>query len=108
MLGVSDMSRSLAFYRETLGLSVRSETPGFAFLDTGPVTLCLSEPHAKLGGFAGAIEVVLAVQGVRRAYAELTKNGVVFMSEPMNVTGDSWAANFRDPDGHLLSVFGPE
>ena len=27
---------------------------------------------------------------------------------PRNVTGDQWAAKFRDPDGHLLSVYGPE
>ena len=35
-------------------------------------------------------------------------DGVEFLREPSNVTGDSWAANFRDPDGHLLSIFGPE
>jgi catechol 2,3-dioxygenase-like lactoylglutathione lyase family enzyme len=108
MLGTSDMPRSLAYYREALGFRVKSETPGFAFLDTGAVTLCLSEPHSKLGEIAGASEVVLAVDGVREAYDELKTRGVVFLSEPMNVTGDSWAANFRDPDGHLLSVFGPE
>jgi len=33
---------------------------------------------------------------------------VTFMNEPRPVTGDRWAANFRDPDGHLLSIFGPE
>jgi hypothetical protein len=24
------------------------------------------------------------------------------------VSGPMWAANFRDPDGHGLSIFGPE
>jgi len=26
----------------------------------------------------------------------------------MVVTGTTWAANFRDPDGHVLSISGPE
>ena len=51
---------------------------GFVFLNAGGVTLSLSTTHAKL--------------------ATPVAGG----------TGDQWAANFRDPDGHLLSVFGPE
>ena len=51
--------------------------------------------------------MVLAVVSVRAAYAALSDKGVEFLREPANVAGDSWAANFRDPDGHLLSIFGP-
>ena len=51
--------------------------------------------------------MVLAVASVRAAYTALKDNGIEFLREPANVTGDSWVANFRDPDGHLLSVFGP-
>lgn len=39
---------------------------------------------------------------------DLEARGVTFLNEPRNVTGNQWAANFRDPDGHLLSIFGPE
>ena len=42
------------------------------------------------------------------AHEPLRARGVEFLNAPRNVTGDQWAANFRDPDGHLLSVFGPE
>lgn len=108
MLGASDLDRSRAFYRDRLGLSVEREIPGFVFLATGPVTLCLSTAHAGLAEKPGPTEVVLAVASVREAYAALKANGVEFLREPTNVTGDSWAANFRDPDGHLLSIFGPE
>ena len=38
----------------------------------------------------------------------LAARGVEFTHEPRNVTGPLWAANFNDPDGHKLSVFGPE
>ena len=109
MLGVKDMSRSVAFYRDRIGLAVQHQMPGFAYLNAGTVTLCLSEPLAKNREHtAGATEVVLAVEHVRVAFAELQALGVEFVNEPRVVTGTSWAANFLDPDGHLLSVFGPE
>ena len=108
MLGASDLDRSRSFYCDKLGLAVKHEIPGLVFLETGPVTLCLSAGHARLAEHPGPSEVVLAVASVRDAYDALKDNGVDFLREPVNVTGDSWAANFRDPDGHLLSIFGPE
>jgi catechol 2,3-dioxygenase-like lactoylglutathione lyase family enzyme len=108
MLGTSDLDRSRAFYQDRLGLAVKHELPGFVFLETGHATLCLSTAHARLAEQPGPMEVVLAVASVREAYAALSDRGVEFLREPANVTGDSWAANFRDPDGHLLSIFGPE
>jgi catechol 2,3-dioxygenase-like lactoylglutathione lyase family enzyme len=113
MLGVANIARSVAFYRDTLGLSLRQEIPGFAFFDCGGVTLCLSEPLAKAtgagaGAGAGATEIVFSVEDVRGAYEALRAKGVQFTIEPRNVTGTLWSANFQDPDGHRLSVFGPE
>ncbi len=107
MLGAADLDRSRAFYRDRLGLAVKQEIPGFVFLETGPVTLCLSTAHARLAEQPGPLEVVLAVASVDAAYTALKGKGIEFLREPANVTGDSWAANFRDPDGHLLSIFGP-
>ena len=107
MLGVTDLDVSRAFYCGALGLALQREAPGFLFLETGPVTLCLSEPHATLAEHPGPTEVVFAVDHVHQTYQALRTNGVEFMREPFNVTGAQWAANFRDPDDHLLSVFGP-
>ena len=107
MLGVTDLEVSRAFYCDALGLALQREAPGFLFLETGPVTLCLSEPHATLAEHPGPTEVVFAVDHVHQTYEALRTNGVEFMREPFNVTGAQWAVNFRDPDGHLLSVFGP-
>ena len=110
MLGTKDIAGSIEFYRSKLGLEVRNQIPGFAFLNAGPVTLCLSEALAKAAGdpVAGATEVVFSVEHVRAAHEALTANGVTFTNEPRNVTGPFWAANFNDPDGHKLSVFGNE
>jgi catechol 2,3-dioxygenase-like lactoylglutathione lyase family enzyme len=110
MLGTKDLARGVEFYRDRLGLEVRNQIPGFAFLNAGPVTLCLSEELARIAGdsIAGATEVVFSVEHVRIAYENLKAQGVVFTHDPRNVTGPFWAANFNDPDGHKLSVFGSE
>ncbi len=109
MLGVRNLARSVEFYRDRLGLKVTSATEGFAFLDSGGATLCLSQPLGRgAERLDGATEVVFSVDGVREAFQALRQKGVEFFQEPRNVTGTMWAANFRDPDGHGLSIFGPE
>jgi len=109
ILGVTDLARSSAFYRETLGLEVQFESDGFVFLDAGGVVLALSTARAWLATPpAGATEVGFGVADVTAAHQALSARGVEFLNAPRNVTGDQWAANFRDPDGHLLSIFGPE
>jgi len=109
MLGVRDLEKSLSFYRDRLGIDVRQRIPGFAFLDSGALTIILSEPLAKnVSPLAGATEVIFSVNDVRASYEALKNQGVEFSQEPRNVSGPMWAANFRDPDGHLLTLFGPE
>jgi catechol 2,3-dioxygenase-like lactoylglutathione lyase family enzyme len=109
MLGVTDVERSVAFYRDKLGLAVQQEIPGFTFLDGGGVTLALSRPLARaVGKGPGDSEIVFSVDDVRAAYEALRSRGVVFTHEPRVVSGPMWAANFEDPDGHSLSIFGPE
>jgi catechol 2,3-dioxygenase-like lactoylglutathione lyase family enzyme len=108
MLGVRDVTRSLAFYRDKLGLEVQRGIPGFAFLNAGAVTLCLSEPAAKVRGeLAGAGEIVFSVEDVTAAYEALRGKGVQFTHEPRSVTPTTRVANFDDPDGNHLSIFGP-
>jgi lactoylglutathione lyase len=110
MLGTKDLARSIEFYRDRLGLEIRNQTPGFVFFNTGSIVLCLNEPLARVAGDAmnGATEIVFPVDHVRAGYEALQAKGVVFTHEPRNVYGQSWAANFKDPDGHQLSIFGNE
>ncbi len=109
MLGVSNIGRSTAFYRDQLGLPLLGVHGGLAFFNGGGVTLMLSAELAKAApGIAGATEVVFAVESVQVAYDALLARSVVFLREPRQVTPSDWAANFKDPDGHLLSVFGPK
>lgn len=109
MLGVRDLDQSLSFYRDKLGLTVKMQEAQLALLDAGPVTLGLSPAHIRLAPQAnGATEVVFRVENVRGVRQSLIDRGVAFLNEPRQVTPTEWAAHFRDPDGHLLSIFGPE
>ena len=109
MLGVRDLEKSVSFYRDRLGIDIRQRIPGFAFLASGALTIVLSEPLAKnVSPLVGATEVIFSVNDVRASYEALKDQGVEFSQEPRNVSGPMWAANFRDPDGHLLTLFGPE
>lgn len=108
MLGVSDIERSVTFYRDKLGFALQNRFESFAFFDGGGITLALSGDIWNYAGkTAGAMQVVLDVENVKASYAALKDKGVEFVNEPRNVNGRDWAANFRDPDGHLLSIFGP-
>lgn len=110
MLGVQDLPRAVAFYRDKLGLSVQSEVEkAFVFLDTGGVMLALSAPLARASSqIAGAAEVVFSVDDVTAAYEALLARGVRFTRPPHNVAGPNWVANFEDPDGHKLALLGPQ
>ncbi len=107
-LGASDLDRSLSFYQGDLGLALNSTAPGWAFLDTGAVTLCLSEQLGQsIDRSVGATEVVFTVDDIDQAHRSLRDLGVEFDADPHPAAEIEWAANFRDPDGHRLTIFGP-
>jgi catechol 2,3-dioxygenase-like lactoylglutathione lyase family enzyme len=109
MLGVRDLKTALDFYHGKLGLTIKMQEPQLALLDAGPVTLGLSTGHVRLAPHVnGATEVVFEVDNVRSVRKSLIDRGISFMNEPRQVTPTHWAAHFRDLDGHLLSIFGPE
>lgn len=109
MLGVADPAASAAFYQERLGMEIANQNEGFVFLRTNGTTLVLSkELNRSLGDAPGSVEVVFSVDHVRLAYDELVAHGIEFRNAPRAVAGPMWAADFRDPDGHALSIFGPE
>ena len=106
-LTVDDFDAALAFYRDTLGLPLSFASDEFAFLRAGAVTLGLREAADLLDPRDdGRTELVFTVEDVDRAYSLLRERGVSFRIAPRVVTGDQLAADFRDPDGHVLSIFG--
>jgi catechol 2,3-dioxygenase-like lactoylglutathione lyase family enzyme len=55
-----------------------------------------------------SVEIAFAVDHVKPAHQALRALGVEFKREPRIITGTTWATDFRDPDGHVLSIVGPE
>jgi catechol 2,3-dioxygenase-like lactoylglutathione lyase family enzyme len=108
MLGVRDVDASVAFYTEKLGFTLCGRFGAFAFVDMNGTMLALSGGLAEARPRAGGepVEIVLAVDGVRRAYERLRGRGVIFMNEPHSIDGTNDVANFEDPDGHLFSLYG--
>ena len=106
-LTVTDLEKALAFYRDVLGMKVNATLAGeFAFLNGGGIVLALRERTDSVN--PGLTEIVFEVDDVRTAYEELKVKGVAFQYPPRAVTGnetsDLYATDFRDPDGHILSI----
>lgn len=76
----------------------------FAFFDTGDTTLALNGELVPAEG--DSHECVFGVESVTQAHAEL-RDRIAFLNEPRAVNDENWAVNFRDPDGHLCSLYGP-
>jgi len=102
-LAVADVQRSMTFYRDVLGCSVRAVWNDGAYLEAGPLWLCLSRddlvrtsPHPDYTHFAFSIP--------HEAFAEI--------SDKLKANCDIWKDNrsegasiyFLDPDGHKLEI----
>jgi predicted enzyme related to lactoylglutathione lyase len=109
VLGVTDVARSADFYRNTLEIAVMGQTEGLAFVSTAGVTLMLSKDLGNaFKPLAGAMEIVFPVESVTASYTALGERGASFINRPHPVTPEAWAATFTDPDGHKLTLFGPQ
>lgn len=100
---VSDLDRSVAFYRDLLGCELKAVWVTGAYLEAGGLWLCLSvdqearrEPHpdythAAFGVEAGAFEALAArVRAAARIWKEDRSEGA--------------SLYFLDPDGHRLEL----
>ena len=80
-----------------------------AFFAGGGITLMLNANLRRANGpVAGATEIVLSADSVTSRFTEFKQSGCSFINEPREVTPSSWAATFTDPDGHWLTLFGPQ
>ncbi len=109
ILLVADLENSLAFYRDALGMTVKRTIPDFADLNGGGVTLTLRRsPRMREQANPHLTKIVFEVPDIHATYRSLKSKGIVFSREPRVVTGDAardlLATDFRDPDGHVLSI----
>jgi lactoylglutathione lyase len=109
VLGVTDVATSVTFYRNQMGLEVKGQQESLAFFAVGDTTLMLNGNLRRPDGpLAGAAEIVFGVESVTATHELLRERGCVFTNQPREVAPGSWATTLCDPDGHYLTVFGPQ
>ena len=102
---VTDVERSTAFYRDTLGLEQIGHGAWPEFQLGENVSLYLLDPTNIGQEFRGphTASIALRVVDVEAARAELETRGVVFAGETFD-TGVCHMAHFTDPDGNVLML----
>jgi len=106
---VSDMRRSVLFYRDTIGLPLRFESPHWTEFATDGATLALhlagSSPpmSADDGPRAGSCRPGLHVPSLGAFHQRMIERSVRCLQEPKDVFG-SRVAQYADPDGLTISV----
>ena len=106
----SDLARSIAFYRDTLGLPLMFEVSGMAFFDAGG-TRILVGPMFRKEGPSGDVPIYFdAGEDWRATEAALQSRGVVFdraADVVQRAEGKEHAFRlFKDPDGNQLAIMG--
>lgn len=102
-LAVSDLARSVDFYSELLGFSVRMRGPTSAYLEAGTLWLALVvDPEVRLGPLPEYTHAAFSVapSELQLLADRLTCAGVARWQEPEG--SDSFY--FVDPDGHKLEL----
>lgn len=121
-LPVRDVTKSLPFYRDVLGLTMRHHDDGFAIFHRDAVELHLwqaddeswqtrSEPQYPVCSgaesfIAGTASCRIAVTGVDELYALLQPQGVVHSNGTLSDT--PWGTRefaVSDPDNNLITFF---
>ncbi|MBM2621662.1 VOC family protein [Actinoplanes sp. LDG1-06] len=105
---VTDLARSAAFYRDTLGFFEIDGGEGSAVLASGDTRLVLRTVTGLSADAGRLIYLNLEVGDVEAVYQELVAKGVEFVHPPRPVNrGDRlelWSATFRDPDDHNIAI----
>ena len=111
---VSDIARSIDFYRDRLGFAVNMQAEGFAALSRGDLRLFLNVPGAGSAGKAGGRP---EPGGWSRFQIETTDLDA--MLKPLRAAGASFRGDIasgaggrqillEDPSGNIVELFEPK
>ncbi|NJC84188.1 VOC family protein [Planosporangium mesophilum] len=105
---VSDLRRSLAFYRDVLNLTQIDGGMGSAILVGGNARILLRQVADTRPVDRRVLHVNLEVDDVHEHYERLSREGVEFIHPPRVISQgeqlEQWAAMLRDPDGHAVNL----
>jgi lactoylglutathione lyase len=107
---VSDVKRSVSFYRDVLGLPLRFESPVWTEFATEGATLALHAAPASapmqaspIPASAGTCRPGLSVVNLDAFHASMLQKGVTCVQPPKETFGVR-IAQYADPDGLVISV----
>jgi catechol 2,3-dioxygenase-like lactoylglutathione lyase family enzyme len=108
MLVVSDLQRSVAFYRDLVGLRLVDQASNTAVLSYGGGRVLLRQLADMSQVDRRVSHLHIQVSDVDSSYRDMVARGVEFVHAPRVISlGDRldlWAATFRDPDGHDIAL----
>ena len=105
---VSDMARSVAFYRDIFGLPLRFESPEWTEFETPGSTLALhladgpATPSQSMAP-AGQCQLGFSVEDINAFHQEMIAKGVNCLQPPEEEDFGT-LAEYADPDGLPISV----
>lgn len=104
---VSDIDRSVAFYRDVLGMHLLFQVPpGLGFFDCDGLRLMLDSTSKEFSGTGSVI--YFRVDDIDSVHALLADRDVEFDATPHLVAKmpnhDLWMAFLRDPDENLIGL----
>jgi lactoylglutathione lyase len=105
---VSDMKRSVAFYRDVVGLPLKFDSPEWSEFATEGATFALhrsEHPHVPEGpdAPAGRCRPGLSVPDLDAFHLRMVEHNVVCTQQPKDLFG-ARMAQYLDPDGLAISV----
>ena len=101
-----DLNRLLPFYRDVLGLAVRTQTPGFVVLGKPDGPALALGTHSEVRGRTAEPArhmVGLTTDDITTDCQRLKSSGVEFIEDPKDY-GNLWLATLKDPDGNLIQL----
>jgi methylmalonyl-CoA/ethylmalonyl-CoA epimerase len=104
---VTDIERSITFYRDVLGMRFLFKAPpGLGFFDCAGVRVMLDAP-AKDNAGKGSV-IYFKVEELQTTFEKFSDRGLIFEAKPHLIAKmpdhELWMAFFRDPDKNLLAL----
>lgn len=110
---VKDTKAALPFYRDTLGMTLKLDDDGWVEFETGATTFCLHSAKEQLSTerVHGQPLPVFSVEDFHGTLDALKAAGIKLLKGPVQVCEAGpeqvgMSAEFADPDGNVLSIFG--
>ena len=107
-IAISDLKKSVPFYRDILGLELLFEVPsGLAFFNCGGTRLMLTTLQGKEEDH-NTSAIYYKVSDIHKTTEQLQIKGVTFEREPKLAAKiddhDLWIGFIRDPDNNLVGI----